>query len=86
VTFAQMQFVVQSRCVPCHADNPAIVSNPPAPAGVRFNTPEELALWNERIKARVVVTRTMPLNNRTEMTEEERGIVGRWVMQGGTGK
>ncbi len=86
VTFAQMQFVVQSRCVPCHADTPAIVSNPPAPAGVRFNTPEDLALWNERIKARVVVTRTMPLNNRTEMTEEERGIVGRWVMQGGGSK
>jgi uncharacterized membrane protein len=85
VTFAQVQFVFQARCVPCHSDNPTIVSNPPAPAAVRFNTPEDLALWNERIKARVVVTRTMPLNNRTEMTEEERGIVGRWVMQGGRG-
>jgi uncharacterized membrane protein len=85
VTYAQMQFIVQTRCVPCHADRPAIVSNPPAPAGVRFNTPEDLALWKERIKARVVVTRTMPLNNRTEMTEDERGTVARWVVQGGRG-
>jgi uncharacterized membrane protein len=86
VTFAQVQFVLQSRCVPCHSDNPTIVSNPPAPAAVRFGTPEDLAMWNERIKARVVVTRTMPLNNRTEMTEDERGIVARWVMQGGGGR
>jgi uncharacterized membrane protein len=83
VTFAQVEFVLQSRCVPCHSDAPTLASNPPAPAGVRFDTPEALALWNERIKARVVVTRTMPLNNRTGMTEEERGIVARWVMQGG---
>jgi uncharacterized membrane protein len=83
VTLAQLQFVLQARCVPCHSDTPTIVSNPPAPSVVRFDTQEALDMWRERIKARVVVTRTMPLNNRTEMTEEERGIVGRWVMQGG---
>jgi uncharacterized membrane protein len=83
VPLAQVQFVLQTRCTPCHSDTPTIVSNPPAPAAVRFGTEEDLDMWRERIKARVVVTRTMPLNNRTEMTEEERGIVGRWVMQGG---
>ena len=50
VTFAQVQFVFQARCVPCHSDTPTIVSNPPAPAAVRFGTPEDLAMWNERIK------------------------------------
>ena len=83
VAFSSVRFVLQERCLPCHSDRPAIVSNPPAPAAVRFDTPEEIALWRERIKARVVVTRSMPLNNRTEMTDEERDLMGRWLMQGG---
>ena len=82
VTLAQVQFIAQTRCTPCHSDAPSLVSNPPAPAGVRFGTAEELAMWRERIQARVVVGRTMPLNNRTGMTEEERGVIARWVVQG----
>ena len=39
-------------------------------------------MWRERITARAVVTRTMPLNNRTEMTDEERDILAQWLMQG----
>ena len=72
-----------TRCAPCHSDQPSIVSNPPAPAGVRFDTPEEVEMWRERIKARAVVTRTMPLNNRTEMTDDERDTLARWLAQGG---
>lgn len=82
VTYAQVHFILQTRCTPCHSDQPSLVSNPPAPAGVRFGTPEEVAMWKERIKARAVVTRTMPLNNRTEMTDEERDTLARWLMQG----
>ena len=52
-------------------------------AGVRFGTLEEVTLWKERIKARVVVTRTMPLNNRTEMTDDERATLGQWLVQAG---
>ena len=36
----------------------------------------------DRIFARAVVTRTMPLANNTGMTEEERDLLGRWVSQG----
>jgi uncharacterized membrane protein len=82
VAYASVKFILQERCTPCHSDRPAIVSNPPAPAAVRFDTPENVALWRERIKARAVVTRTMPLNNRTAMTEEERETLGNWFAQG----
>jgi uncharacterized membrane protein len=82
VAFAQVQFILHDRCAPCHSDHPTIVSNPVAPAGVRFDTPEEVTLWRERIRARVVVTRSMPLNNRTEMTEEERDTLARWFVDG----
>lgn len=82
VAFASVKFILHERCTPCHSDHPTIVSNPVAPSGVRFDTPEEIALWHERIRARVVVTRSMPLNNRTEMTEEERDTLARWLVDG----
>lgn len=82
VAFASVQFILHERCTPCHSDHPTVISNPPAPAGVRFDTPEQIALWRERIEARAVVTRTMPLNNRTGMTEEERDTLAGWFAQG----
>ncbi len=82
VPFSSVQFILQRRCTPCHSDAPSLVSNPPAPDGVRFATAEDVALWKERIAARAVVTRTMPLNNRTEMTDEERDTLARWLAQG----
>ncbi|MGH7298486.1 MAG: urate hydroxylase PuuD [Polyangiaceae bacterium] len=45
VAFSTVKFVLHERCTPCHSDRPALVSNPPAPAGVRFDTPEEFAIW-----------------------------------------
>jgi uncharacterized membrane protein len=81
VALASVEFVLHERCAPCHSDHPTIVSNPPAPAAVRFDTPEEIFLWRERIKARAVVTRTMPLNNRTGMTDEERETLASWLTQ-----
>jgi uncharacterized membrane protein len=82
VAYASVRFILQERCTPCHSDHPALVSNPPAPAGVRFDTPDEVAVWRERIRARAVVTRSMPLNNRTGMTDEERDTVALWLTQG----
>jgi uncharacterized membrane protein len=82
VAFASVRFVLRERCAPCHSDAPAIVSTPPAPLGVRFDTPEQIALWSDRIKFRAVVSRTMPLNNRTAMTDDERDLLARWFEQG----
>jgi len=82
VAWTTAQGILQQRCNPCHSDHPTIESNPPAPSIVRFGTPDEIAMWKERIAARAVVTRTMPLNNRTEMTDDERDTLGRWLAQG----
>jgi uncharacterized membrane protein len=81
VALASVEFVLHERCTPCHSDHPTLASNPPAPAQVRFDTPEEILVWRDRIKARAVVTRTMPLNNRTEMTDEERDVLAEWLTQ-----
>jgi uncharacterized membrane protein len=74
--------VIHERCVPCHSAQPTLQSNPPAPIGVRFEAPEDIAMWRERIKFRAVLTRTMPLGNKTGMTDDERELLARWFMQG----
>jgi uncharacterized membrane protein len=35
-----------------------------------------------RIRERAVITRTMPVANRTGMLDEERALLGRWIEQG----
>jgi uncharacterized membrane protein len=51
-------------------------------AGVIFDTERDIGAWAQRIYARTVVNPTMPLANLTEMTEEERRIVGAWYVGG----
>ena len=36
----------------------------------------------DRILARAVDTKTMPLGNMTGMTDDERVILGRWIAEG----
>jgi uncharacterized membrane protein len=49
---------------------------------VTFETPESIRARAEPIRARVVLTRTMPLGNKTGMTDAERDLLGRWLDQG----
>ncbi|MGH8436979.1 MAG: hypothetical protein ACRERX_21520, partial [Pseudomonas sp.] len=35
-----------------------------------------------RIQAQAVATQTMPLGNITQMTQEERDLIGAWIAQG----
>ena len=53
-----------------------------APAGVAFDTPEQIRAHVERIRARAVETQTMPPANKTHITDEERALLGRWIAQG----
>jgi uncharacterized membrane protein len=71
VTFAQVQAVVQQRCVLCHN---AEVQN----KAVALHTPELLRQHAQAVYQQVVVEKRMPLNNATGLTEEERLVVGRW--------
>ncbi|MFQ5784146.1 MAG: urate hydroxylase PuuD [Alphaproteobacteria bacterium] len=82
VSFAAVRAVVERRCLSCHSATPADKNFAEPPAAVAFDTPEQIANLVERIFARVVVTRTMPLANKTGMTDEERDLVARWIVQG----
>jgi uncharacterized membrane protein len=53
------------------------------PKGIAFDTPEEIERNADQILRVAVETQAMPLANRTEMTPEERALVGRWALGGG---
>jgi len=82
VTFADARHVIDRRCAVCHSSNPVDLTFGAAPAGVTFDTPEQIAARASRINERAVVTRTMPPNNKTNITDDERAVLARWIAQG----
>src|SRR5262249_7282031 len=82
VAFADVQAIVERRCVTCHAARPSNPAFPEPPLGVRLDSPERIVSLAPRILARAVVTETMPLGNLTGMTKEERRALGAWIAQG----
>ena len=81
-SFHAVRAVIVQRCQPCHSQYQSDRTLGPAPGGVTFDTPESIALLAERIRVRAVETRTMPLANKTGMTEEERALLARWISGG----
>ena len=81
-SFAEVQAIVQARCVACHSKTPRDATFGVAPAGVSFDDPAEIRRLAPRIYVRAVVTKTMPLANKTGATEAERATLGRWIEHG----
>jgi len=82
VTFAQVQPIVQARCVFCHSLHPQSTQFTTAPAGVRLDTPQEIASRAAIIATVAVQSHYMPLFNQTKMTDAERRLLGAWIAQG----
>jgi len=82
VTFNDARHVIDRRCAACHSAQPSDLTFAPAPAGVMFDTPSQIAAHAARIRERAVVTRTMPPANKTNITDAERALLGRWIDQG----
>lgn len=82
VSFQKVHTIIQQRCTRCHSKNPTDDVFTTAPTGVMFDTPEQIKARAERIKVRVWDQKTMPLANKTHITDEERKILGAWVAQG----
>ena len=71
--------VVISRCSMCHAAEPVWEGISSAPKGVRLDTPHMIELNKDEITMQTVLTRAMPPNNLTEMTDAERRIIKQWT-------
>ena len=81
VSYAQARAVVDRHCLSCHSEKPTIPAFPIAPDGFIFDTAEQMRRHAERIKVRTA-DKTMPLLNKTGMTDEERDILRRWIDAG----
>ena len=83
VTFADVRHIIDRRCTECHSATPTDPVFTTAPLGVMFDTPEQIEARKARILERAVVTKTMPLGNKTGMTDAERAVVARGLTPSG---
>ena len=81
VAFAQVQNVINERCVPCHATAPKQEGFAQPPKGVVLETSDQIAAQAGKI-AETVGNQYMPIGNLTQMTDEERVLITSWAAQG----
>ena len=74
-TLAWVQPVIEQRCVMCH--NQALSNK-----GIALHTPELIRQHAAAINQQAVLQKTMPLNNATQITDDERALIGRWFDSG----
>lgn len=75
VSLNQVQAVVEQRCVTCH--NAQVQQK-----NVALHTPELIRQHAQAIYQQVVVLKAMPLNNATQITDDERVLIKRWFEAG----
>lgn len=81
VSFGEVRELVREHCVSCHAESPSDDRFAFAPLGFVVDTDELIEANAEAIFRRTAVDRTMPFNNETGMTEEERAAIAAWYAQ-----
>jgi uncharacterized membrane protein len=81
-SFAEAQAIVAAHCTACHSARPTHRGFPAPPAGVAYDTPEDIRRHAPRIYERAVATHSMPLGNETGMTQAERDTLGAWIKAG----
>jgi uncharacterized membrane protein len=86
ISINEVNMIVQQRCVSCHSSKPTDDVYTSPPNGVVYDTPQDIIRLKDKIYQRVVVTKTMPQNNKTGMTPEERDAIRCWFEQGGKEK
>jgi len=74
-TVIEVLAVVEQRCAMCHGAQVQMKN-------VRLDSPALLKQHAQAVYQQTVVTRVMPMNNSTGITEAERALIGRWFSAG----
>ncbi len=74
--------IVNNRCVTCHSATPTSEMFDAPPAGIAFDNLDQIRAQASKMVAQSVLSNSMPLGNITEMTDEERVIMGSWLRAG----
>ncbi len=72
--------ILQQRCVACHSAKPTLMGS--APAGVMFDTDDEISKNAQRIYVQAAQLKTMPIGNITHITDDERTKLAAWFEGG----
>ena len=75
VTFAQVKTVLEQRCYMCHGETAQM-------KGIRLDQSASVKANAQGVFQQVAVTRQMPMNNATQITEDERQLIKRWFEAG----
>ena len=75
VTYAQVQQVLAQRCFMCHGAQVQMKN-------VRLDSAAAVQQHARQVYQMAVVTKLMPMNNATGMTEAERALIGQWFRDG----
>ena len=75
VTYAQIQPILAQRCNSCHGEQLQMKN-------IRLDSPALVSTHAQNVYQQVVITRQMPMNNATGLTEDERGLIKRWFEAG----
>jgi uncharacterized membrane protein len=75
VAFAELKAVLEQRCVLCH--NAQLQSK-----NVALHTPALIRQHASQVYQQAVLQKTMPLNNATQITDDERALIKRWFEAG----
>jgi uncharacterized membrane protein len=73
--YAQVQPVLAQRCYMCHGAEVQMKN-------IRLDSPESLKQHAQAVYQQAVVTKVMPMNNATGITDAERALIGRWFLAG----
>ena len=74
-SYENVQQILRQRCTMCHGAQLQMKN-------VRLDSPEGLKLHAQNVYQQVVVTRTMPMNNATGITDAERLLIKQWFEAG----
>ncbi|HYF17597.1 MAG TPA: urate hydroxylase PuuD [Ramlibacter sp.] len=75
VGFVQVKTILDQRCAVCHGAQVQMKS-------VRLDTSDAVKQHAAGIYQQAVLGKLMPLNNSTQMTDQEREVLGRWFREG----
>ena len=75
VAFAEVKALIEQRCTLCH--NAQLQQK-----NVALHTPELIQQHAQQVYQQVAVLKLMPLNNATQITDDERALIKRWFESG----
>jgi uncharacterized membrane protein len=78
-SYAEARAIIDRHCVSCHSQQPTVPAFPVAPNGLELDTAQQMRQSAALIRERTIVDKSMPLLNRSEMTDAERGVLERWI-------